>query len=735
MSQIRFLPVLHMHVPVGLTERDRKHAYEQWFEPVFRSLRARPQLALTLHLSGYLVRWLGLRKPDALKLLGELRQKGRVELLLGGWADPFLSGIPKRDAVAQIQLQGRIVESRCGARPTGAYLAEGAWDPHLPSLLAAAGIEYAFVPGEAFLAAGVRPSRLSGWYLTEREGHMLRVLPTDPQLDVLIGPGKPSQAMELLQARRSMGMDHISWVASVESLAHIVGSRYFSVWWAAFLDALEGQSHWLRTTTPSRVLSRTPCAGRVYLPSWIPARLAEASTGIAEATLTQADGGRRCPYTRAGTWEGLLTRYEEGNRIHKRMMQASDEVQRLKDKLAAQESPDAVRLRALEHACLALYRAQGSGVYWSGPRGGIYEPALRAGAYGNLCEAESLVSRTLGEAARIRSFRQDLDCDGTEEVLVRTPHFGAVINPDQGGSVIELGSWTLPGNVLDVMARRDEPWHQELDAHSLLPSLVLEVEEPSEVTESYELFVPHDDDDSTVLAELQRDEALSELANHYAVDEHGRGAFVDHFFGEQVSLENLQKNAYPEEGDFAYSPYSVVTAIAEGPRKYRVLLTREGRVVRNGEDHLVQIRKQYTFLRDRPAVEVGYSIVNRSNAPVRGRFAVEVNLGASSSKPGAARLVIDGCDEVPVSEAGFVEQVDSVALIDSSRKLKVTLSAEQQPGDLWHYPVNTVRRGGPVGLELSYQGVCLIVSWPVQLWGEEKRLFRLRLTVESNGRR
>ena len=735
MSQIRFLPVLHMHLPVGLTERERKHAYDAWFEPVFRSLRARPSLALTLHLSGYLVRWLGLRKPEALQLLSDMRQKGRVELLLGGWADPFLSGIPKRDAVAQIQLQSRIVESRCGVKPIGAYLAEGVWDPHLPELLVDAGLSYAFVPGEAFLAAGGRPSRLSGWYLTEREGHMLRVLPTDPQLDVVIGPGQNRQAMDLLQSRRSMGMDHISWVASVESLANVVGSSFFGAWWGGFLDALEAESHWMRLTTPGRMLQRTPCNGRVYLPSWIPSRLAEGATGISEADLTQAEGGRRRPYTRAGTWEGLLTRYEEGNRIHKRMMQASEEVERLKNKLAAQESPDAVRLRALEHACLALYRAQGSAVYWSGPRGGIYEPALRAGAYGNLCEAESLVSRTLGEAARIRSFRQDLDCDGTEEVLVRTPHFGAVINPDEGGSLIELGSWTLPGNVLDVTSRRDEPWHQELDRHSLLPSLVLEDEEPSEVTDSYELFVPHDDDDSTVLAELQRDEVLQELAQEHAIDLHGRGSFVDHFLGPAVRLENLVKNAYPEEGDFAHSPYNVVKAMAEGPRRYRVLLTREGRVTRDGEDRLVQIRKQYTFLRDRSAVEVAYAIVNRSNQPVRGRFAVEVNLGASSSRARGARLVIDGCDEVPVTESGCVEQVEEVALHDTSRNLKVSLAAEHQPADLWHYPVKAIRRGGHLGLEVAYQGVCLILSWPVQLWGEEKRELRLVLSVESNGRR
>jgi len=731
MAQIRFLPVLHLHVPVGLTERDRKQAFDRWFAPLMLALRDRPNLRLTLHLSGYLCRWLGLRQAGALQLLGRLRDEGRVELLVGGWADPFLTGIPKRDAVAQIELQGRILESRCGARPVGAYLCEGVWDPHLPELFHEADVEYAFVPGEAFLAAGVRPSRLWGWYLTERAGAQLKVFPTDPQIAGALGHNTPADAVSLLERRRAMGVESVAWVASVEELAFQVGQKAFSTWLHGFFDALEENRAWLRTALPGELLKR-PCEGRVYLPSWIPARLAEGCTGLSVDELTQAESGRRRPYTRAGTWEGLLVRYEEGNRIHKRMMAASLEVDRLRAKLEALEDPDQARMSALEHACLALYRAQGSAVYWPGPRGGIYEPSLRAGAYGNLCQAESLVSRTLGEAARIRSYRADFDCDGTEEMLVRTPHFGGVINPEGGGALVELGSWTMPGNILDCISRREEPWHHELQDYSLLPSLVLEEEEPTEITDSYDLFVSGDED--SIDEGASRAHFLQELAGQLSIDRMERGAFIDHFLGNATTLANLEKASFPEEGDFANGPFQVVSAEAQGPRQFSVLLTREGTVTQGAEKHLVQIRKRYVFLRDRSALEVHYHIVNRTLKPVSGRFGVEVNLGASSSNPRGPRLVIDGCDELPVSEASQVEAVEEVSLHDPSRELKVVLRTENA-ADLWHYPVNAIRRGGLLDLETSYQGVCLILSWPVQLWGEEKREFKLTLAVETNGRR
>lgn len=733
MSQLRFLPALHMHVPVGLTERDRKAAFDRWFAPLLLALRDRTSVKMSLHISGYMLRWLGLRQAGALTLLGTLREQGRVELLSGGWADPFLTGIPSRDAVGQLELQARILESRCGARPKGAYLTEGAWDPHLPELLHDAALEYAFVPGEAFLAAGVRPSRLSGWYLTERSGAQLKVIPTDPQVGGALGHHSPKDAISILERRRAMGIDSVAWVATIEQLAYRVGEKRFSTWLHGLLDELEENQHWLRTDLPGALVGRRPCEGRVYLPSWIPARLAEGCTGLSEQELTHASSGRRRPYTRAGSWEGLLVRYEEGNRIHKRMMAASLEVDRLRVRLAEGEEPDPARTRAMEHACLALYRAQGSAVYWPGPRGGIYEPALRAGAYGNLCEAESLVSRTLGEAARIRSYRADFDCDGHEEVLVRTPHFGAVINPDGGGTLVELGSWTMPGNVLDCISRREEPWHHELHDFSLLPSLVLEDEEPTEITDSYDLFVSGDEDsmDET----HSRNHHFQELAAQVAIDRAERGAFIDHFLGDATTLANLERSGFPEEGDFACGAFQVVTAEAQGPRQFDVLLTREGKVRRGDETHLVQVRKRYVFLRDRSALNVQYSIVNRSLKPVSGRFGVEINLGASSSNPRGPRLVIDGCDELSVMESGMVEQVEQVALLDPSRELKVVIRTEQQAADLWHYPVNAIRRGGLLDLEASYQGVCLILSWPVQLWGEEKREFRLSLSVETNGRR
>jgi hypothetical protein len=733
MSQLRFVPALHLHVPVGLTEKDRRQAYERWIAPIIGALRDRPHLRFSLHVSGYLMRWLGMRAPKAVSVLEDLVQKRRVELLAGGWADPFLSGLPEHDALSQVQLQARLAEARVGKRPSGAYLAEGVWDPVLPELLHDAGLDYAFVAGETLLAAGVRPSQLHGWYQTERNGAVLKVLPTDPQLDGTIGPHRHEAAISVLERRRAMGMSFVHWVGSAERIAQSMPRDAFRPWLKGFLDALDRNSHWLRTAHPSELLQKQPCQGRVYLPSWIPAHLAQAVTGVSESELTRSSDGRRRPFTRAGTWQALLMRYEEANRIHKRMMQTSGEVQRLRLRLE-QHGTDEVRAKALEHAALALYRAQGNAALWPSARGGLYEAALRNGCYANLCEAESLVARTLGEAARLRSFRADLDCDGFEELLVRTPHFGAVLTPTQGGSMVELGSWTLPGNVLDSMTRRDEPWHQPLHEYSKLPSLVVEEDETDDPTNTYEVDLSEEeedeDDDATDLGTSYH---MEDLAGRLCLDRATRASFVDRFLGPQTTLNNLVNGGFPEQGDFHDGVYTLVRAEAEGPRRYGVWMTREGRIDQSGEERLVQVRKRYTFLRDRPAVQVEYDIVNRTQKPVDSVFAVEVNLGASSSVGRGPRLVVDGCEEIPVLTAKCLEDVEQVHLADPSRKLRIVLRSLDEPGRLWTYPV-TVVRNRRNQLEEAYQGVCLMLSWPVQLWGEEKRKVALELAVEMDSR-
>ena len=86
-------------------------------------------------------------------------------------------------------------ERRVGERPTGFWLTERVWEPSLAATLAGSGLRYTFLDDSQLRAAGAglerdgvagEPTRLSGYFLTERAGAPLALFPIDRRLRYLI---------------------------------------------------------------------------------------------------------------------------------------------------------------------------------------------------------------------------------------------------------------------------------------------------------------------------------------------------------------------------------------------------------------------------------------------------------------------------------------------------------------------------------------------------------------------
>src|SRR5678816_4210045 len=90
-----------------------------------------------------------------------------------------------------------------------------------------------------------------------------------------------------------------------------------------------------------------------------------------------------------------------------------------------------------------------------------------------------------------------------------------------------------------------------------------------------------------------------------------RSSLIDHFFGEPLTLENLQRDQYPEIGDFAREPYQLQAAEDVSLDETRVSVAREG-TVRQGDPHrLVRVYKQYRFHKERSEIGVEVVVSNR----------------------------------------------------------------------------------------------------------------------------
>lgn len=738
MDGVQLSLVLAVHQPPGTPDREMQEAFRTCWEPLVLALQAHPTLHLGLAVSGPALVWLERAQPAWVEALRGLVRAERVELLTCGWGHPFLAGLSPQDALGQLRLHMNALRTRLGARPRGAALAEGAWDPEVVGALSRAELAYALLDERA-LEPGETPAGATGWFFTESQGHALRLLPTTGSLHRPLGGPSPADLARNLARRARAGGGVVVVQDSASRLGLAVGAGRLLPWLAALGRLVGEQAHWLRTVTPSAALARLPTRGRVYPAPWIPphmarwvmapaqaARLAQYQRAAAAHPLTR----RGPPLARSSGWQASLSRYEEANRLHKYAALTSQDLQRLRTAL---ESPGTdpqrlqERLAALQQAERLLYEAQASDPLWHGPSGGLYDGRARAAAWAGLAQVEALVRRALGDPDRVSHLVADVDGDTREEVLVRNPRLSAVVDPEAGGGLSVLLFYELPGQALNTLTRRDETLHEGLAQFSTLPTLVDgEDQAPPPPTP-----LPRLEDESETEAELA---AVAEgraedapLAEVLGTDPQTRTCFQDRFLREDLSLAALRRGQPQDIGDFYGAPYKLESAETDGQGRCVVLLTREGLVQVGAEERLVGVLKRVVVPADEPWVEVRYEVNNRSANPLSGRFGVELNLNLDSAVEGVHLHLGPGQSPRPVEEAGELEATRGLALVHTRRKVALGVQCSL-PARLWHYPIECVSRRG-VGMRRTHQGVCLLLGWDFALWGTEKLKVDLRVDL------
>ncbi len=737
MNEIGFILGFHLHLPSGVPAARWDWLHRSALRPMLDTLAATPGPRVTLHLSGSTWNRLAGSEPTTLQRIRSLVNGKQLELLGGGWSGAFLGGLPDRDALSQLQLTARQLKRRVGVLPQGAWLTHGAWDPVLPRTLSRAGLSHAFLPDEAFAAAGLLPRDLEGPLLTEREGSTLVLFPLDRSLDGLVPHRPVPDLIDHLRRKARPEFTITSWFGDLEDLAEKTRGKGLRTWLSQLMRKLTTHEHWLRTLFPTQALQRYEHRRRVYLPTWFPPSLAE--TALEPDDVDRLSELRAVP---ASGWESFLSRYDEANRLHKALLRVSREVQRLRAHLR-KTGLDEARKQALERATEALCRAGSSDPIWhaQGRWVGVYDPALRQAAWRAVNEAERACQRVLGGQQDVRCERADHNGDGREEILIRTPFLSAMVEPERGGVLSELCLWDLPGNLLNTLTRRPELYHDQLLRNAMLPALIDEPPEEvitdtgegsSEPGPETQLLIEDDEEFESGRWDLIQPSGDLPLADRLQLDRGVRASFMDHFLGAETTLENLWRGQHAEEGDFSYGRYKVRKAETRGQDLAHLHLAREGLVRQAGtkgvEERLVQVTKHYRFHRVSPRVDVRYEISNRYHSPVRSTFAVELNLGLDGRVGDSVAIKLDDGRSIAVTKRGKVESVRQLAYVDKARQLAVRIAVEQ-PATLWFYPVECVVAGRG-GLETVFQGPCLLLGWPVSLWGEERVRLDISLAVQ-----
>ncbi|UCF82879.1 MAG: DUF1926 domain-containing protein [Desulfobacteraceae bacterium] len=684
--------VIHCHQPVGNFDHVFEMAHEKCYRPLLELLEAHPAIRVGLHFSGPLIDWLEQHRPESLDLFSRLVKRDQVEPLSGGYFEPLLTSIPTRDARGQVQMMTDYLESRFGCKPTGFWLAERVWDPGLPLTLSGTGMAYTVVDDTHFYYAGLKNHEIYGRYITEKEGQTLSLFATPMIMRYLI-PFKPvEEVMSHLRDLEKAGHAVALYGDDGEKFGLWPGTYEWVIqkgWLEKFFTAIADNTEWLRSVVPGEFMARSAPLGRLYLPQasyeemseWaLPAKQGETLERIINSLKAEGRWEQWRPFVRGGIWDNFLVKYDEANRMHKKMLFLSHRVSQEKE------------------ARKFLWRAQCNCAYWHGVFGGLYLGHLRRTVYQNLIQAQA---RLMAECNKdIQLFQLDLDKDGREEILAWSPTMSLGLDPGKGGGLFEICHLPRAVNLSDTLTRRPEAYHHRL--HEIPQS-------QGERTDGIESI--HD------MTQLKD----GDLERSLVLDRYTRISLLDHFLAPDTTVEDYAINEYNEVGDFVEGEFLVEKALVSAGQAI-VEMTRIGQI---GSLNLTVKKSVKVGTEARLVINYEFECPESESTSILHGCEFNLNL-YSDQDPKRYYFVPDANLRREVSETGHEDNLKRFELVNESDQLN-TAFAFCHPVSVWFFPLMTVSQSEE-GFERTYQGSSLLFVHPVELIQGQKA--RLQIEME-----
>ena len=685
-SRRALLLCLHNHQPVGNFDFVIERAARDAYLPFLQTLADFPSVKVTIHFSGFLLRWLAERSPDTFSLLKLLSDRGQAEVMGGGMYEPILALLPERDRLGQIEAFAAEVERFFGKAPEGIWLAERVWEPDLPATLCAAGVKYVPVDDYHFVRAGLSPGELDGVYLTEYNGASVRVFPGSERLRYMIPFWDVGETLREIERLTSRAVPYPAAIFADDGEKFGVWpgthrSVYGEGWLRRFFGGVAERADRLTTMTFGEYVSVAPPRGTVYLPTCSYAEMGEWALPPRSAArfgdlLHELRAGKMAelkPFLQGGYFRNFLRKYDESNQLHKRVLWVSERV-------AAAQRVRPVRGRAARDF---LYRAQCNDVYWHGVFGGLYLNHLREAAYANLLRAEAASDAVLhGEKERWTEVaRGDIDLDGGEELLLKTSGLTLLAHAHDGGAVTEI---SLPRRAValgHVLTRREEGYHEKFrraagsfdGSTSIHDAMVLK--------------------DPSVLSAL-------------GVDPWQRASFREAYYRDGDLPEAILSGAAAPRC-FTAGREASVTVVRRGSR-----LAAEFAVPLVGEGIDLHLVKTLVLRGGEERIEARFRLENRGAETASGWLCSEWNLNLLSGN-GPDRYYEGMGEARALSSSGVAKGVRGFRVVDAWRNVAAGATLDRECVVL-REPIETASLSES-GAEKIHQGVCLRILFPVRL--------------------
>jgi len=706
---LHLLLVIHNHQPLGNLPEVFRKAFDIAYKPFIDVVRRHPGIKWALHTSGCLWEWLESEEPGYLDILREEHAAGRLEFVTGGMWEPIQPLIGENSFHHQFRSMHQYLNDKFGVSPTGSWTTERVWEPSLAGRLADAGVRYTLLDDSQLRAGLPSPDnhRVWGYYRTEHNGKSVAVFPINEKLRYFIPFQKAEEVLKYLEdmarelpnnAAITYGDDGEKFGLWPETFEWV----YSKGWLDRFFTLIENSSE-ITTTHPAEYMKIMPNPRqRVYVPTtsyremglWnlYPSRNLAADR-INHWVESQDDLKVVEPPHVSGLFRTFLSRYPESRYMHERVHELIRTIESLETGVVPDNSPDASPAsRALWHAL----RAQCNCTYWHGVFGGLYLNYLRFAVMREVLHAERELQNIKPPAPTFRhigtmhfdpessSFKPDTEC----VLLAALKSVNWVIDMTTG-QVISAGSTSQAVDVIDVIARRFEAYHATM------------VEE-GEAGESAQPASIHD----------MREVAPAGWRDGFGYDAVQRGCFAGRLIGTDPGIDGMARVDYEAE----FGPES-------GPWSCDV---RDNSVILENIHNEWQRKKIFLFNDDGSECVMQMNFKRGDGNRYGGYIFIEFNAGLLAGDSQDRYHHLPDGSRLQLGVKHEVEGVSKTSCIDEWTGVKVdfTVPAADRVG---FYPVRTLSRGEG-GLEMTYQGTCIVFRIPVEI--PEGRDFSLTAFME-----
>ncbi len=516
MSKPIMLFGIHCHQPVDNFHNIVDRAIEKAYKPFINVVR-NYNFKFSIHFSGWLFEYIKEHSREFFKSLQDLSDKGNVEFFTGGYYEPVLTSIPSDDAKRQIEKLNCFIKDNFGQTPKGLWLTERVYDESIVEDLINVGIDYIVVDDYHFLSAGFKKSELNGYFTTEKGGNKLSIYPINKDLRYMI-PFK--EVKDVVAYLKDFKDGNAAIIFDDGEKFGIWPKTYDWVynhkWLENFLENLFDN---IQTMTFNEHINSFKPNGIAYLPSCSYYEMGEwslRSENYFKLQEIREHFKDIDPYLRGGIWKNFFVKYEESNRIHKRMLEMSKHRAKKSNKQFVEN----------------LFKLQCNDVYWHGVFGGIYLPNLRDNAYRFLINCENEIYRQ----KTTKTVTIDSNFDGYKKVKLVSPEIVAIFDEKYAGQMVEFDLRDKAFNLQNTLTRREEFYHKSITRDSGSKS-------QSGIDTIHEL----------------KNNDIEKWRDKIYYDWYIKNSFIDHIVDDSVNIENFERCSFKEYGDFANQPFKMIS--------------------------------------------------------------------------------------------------------------------------------------------------------------------------------